>query len=296
MPEPAEVPDLVGLTVRIARRVGHENGFVVIGPNPDGPPLGALTWPGTWIVTAQDPAASTRLVRGERVVVHFKEEPGGGGTAGVLEPRRPSPSPLSVHEEAEVEAQTSTEAAETPAAVETEAGGASAERAAGTTGGSAMSLHDRLSGVLRRELGLLHELREAREELAIARDRVRMRLADLERQANEAEEHYRQALDEGEPQAGLLRDWAVRIRARIEEVESAASDLEAAEASMVERIRHAERDIEDFRVLQPQIIARVAAARTAGLGREVFETLSDALSYVEIALAAGGSPMTGTGG
>ena len=285
MPEPAEVPDLVGLTVRIARRIGHENGFVVIGPDADGPPLGALTWPGTWIVTSQDPAAGTRLVRGERVVVRFRQEPG-GGTAGVREPRRPSPSPLSAREEAEVEAETSTEAAETPAEVETEAGGASAERAAGTTGGSGMSLHDRLSGILRRELGLLHELRKAREELAVVQDRVRIRLADLEHQANVAEEHYRQALDEGDPQAGLLRDWPVRIRARIEELMAAASDLEATEASIVERIRHAERDIEDFRVLQPQIIARVAAARTAGLGREVFETLSDALSYVEIALAA----------
>jgi len=281
MLEPAEVPDFVGLTVRIARRVGHEYGFVVTGPDLDGPPLGALTWPGTWIVTDQDPAAGTLLARGERVMVRFEEEPG-GGTAGVREPRRPSPSPLSVHEEADIEP-----AAEVETAVEaeTEADEAPAERAAGT-GGPSMSLNDRLSAVLQRELGLLRELRAAEAELAVVQGRVRMRLADLDQQASEAQEHYCQALDEGDPQAEALRDWPVRIRARIEEIKAAASDLAATEESLLERIRHAERDIEDFRVLQPQIVARVAAARTAGLGREVFETLSDALSYVEIALAA----------
>lgn len=60
----------------------------------------------------------------------------------------------------------------------------------------------------------------------------------------------------------------------------------ATEAGLLERIRRAENDIEDFRTLQPQIIARVAAARSAGLGREIFETLVDALSYIDIALAA----------
>ena len=149
-----------------------------------------------------------------------------------------------------------------------------------------MSLNERLSAVLRSQLGLLRELREAQQELAVVQGRVRMRLADLEQQAGEAQEHYRQALDEGDPQAEALEDWPVRIQARIEELKTAASDLEATEASVLARIQHAERDIEDFRILQPQIIARVAAARTAGLGRDVFETLADALSYVEIALGA----------
>ena len=105
MPQMAEVPGLVGLTVRQAGRVGHEHGFVVIGPDQDGPPLGALTWPGTWLVTAQDPAAGTRRARGDRVVVLF-EEVSGGGTAGDREPRRPLPSPLSAEAAAEPEAET----------------------------------------------------------------------------------------------------------------------------------------------------------------------------------------------
>jgi hypothetical protein len=167
-------------------------------------------------------------------------------------------------------------------------------------GGLGVSLNERLSVVLQSQLGLLRELREAQGELALVQGRVRMRLADLEQQVSEAQEHYRQAVDEGDPQAEALQDWPVRIQARIEELKTAASDPEATEASVLARIQHAERDIEDFRILQPQIIARVAAARTAGLGRDVFETLSDALSYVEIALGAAESedlngPLRGTG-
>ena len=149
-----------------------------------------------------------------------------------------------------------------------------------------MSLNDRLEGVLARQLDLMRELHRSKEELALAHSRVRMRLADLEQQASEAREHYRQAVDEGDPQAEALEDWPVRIEARIEELTAAAADLAATEASLLERIRRAENDIEDFRTLQPQIVARVAAARSAGLGREIFETLADALSYIDIALAA----------
>ncbi|ROP37706.1 PASTA domain-containing protein [Saccharothrix texasensis] len=69
----AEVPHLVGLTVPRAREAGHAAGVVVTSRDPDGPPLGALTWPGTWIVTAQDPAAGRRVRRGAPVVIDFEE-------------------------------------------------------------------------------------------------------------------------------------------------------------------------------------------------------------------------------
>jgi hypothetical protein len=77
---PVEVPHLVGLTVPAARWAGHEVGLVVTATNPDGPPLGALTWPGTWIVTAQRPAASTRLERGDTVAIEFTRQPDTPGT------------------------------------------------------------------------------------------------------------------------------------------------------------------------------------------------------------------------
>jgi len=87
-----EVPDLIGLTVADARHAGHHAGLVVVSADPDGPPLGSLTWPGTWVVTAQHPMPATRLDRWDNVVIDFREVRGGGG-AGDREPRRPWPAP-----------------------------------------------------------------------------------------------------------------------------------------------------------------------------------------------------------
>lgn len=84
------VPLLVGLAVREARNVGHRSGVVVTSADVDGPPLGALTWPGTWIVTAQRPIAGSRLERWSTVVIEFEKHPGGGGP-GDPGPRAPFP-------------------------------------------------------------------------------------------------------------------------------------------------------------------------------------------------------------
>ena len=86
------VPSLVGMTVNEARSAGHHRSVVVTSADVDGPPLSALTWPGTWIVTAQRPIAGSHVERGSTVVIEFKERPGGGG-AGDREPRVPLPEP-----------------------------------------------------------------------------------------------------------------------------------------------------------------------------------------------------------
>src|ERR1039457_819530 len=87
-----EVPDLVGMTVVDARHAGHEAGLVVISADPDGTPLGGLTWPGIWIVPAQHPVWATVLHRWDNVVIEFEELRGGMG-AGDREPRITLPDP-----------------------------------------------------------------------------------------------------------------------------------------------------------------------------------------------------------
>jgi len=87
----AEVPDLRGLVVNAARETGHAVGLVVTSSDLDGPPLGALTWPGRWVVIEQTPRPGTTIRRGDTVTIQFVEDP--GGIAGVREPRRPSPNP-----------------------------------------------------------------------------------------------------------------------------------------------------------------------------------------------------------
>jgi hypothetical protein len=83
------VPDLVGLLVQDA---GHEAAVVVVvAADVDGPPLGALAWPGLWVVTAQDPEPGTEVGKWENVRVTFRRAD--GGEAGDREPRLPLPIP-----------------------------------------------------------------------------------------------------------------------------------------------------------------------------------------------------------
>lgn len=79
---------LVGMRVQSARETGHRAGVVVVSADIDGPPLGALTWPGVWHVTAQRPAPGTRVRRWDNVVISFTET--GGGSAGDPEHNRGS--------------------------------------------------------------------------------------------------------------------------------------------------------------------------------------------------------------
>jgi hypothetical protein len=101
------VPMLVGMTVADARQAGHQARLVVVSADVDGPPLRALTWPGTWIVTTQRPAAGTWLPGGENVVIEFRELPG-GEAAGDREPRTPLPDPGALTAEMESPDQTDT--------------------------------------------------------------------------------------------------------------------------------------------------------------------------------------------
>jgi len=147
-----------------------------------------------------------------------------------------------------------------------------------------MKLEDRLGRVLQRQFEMIEELRRARADVATVRSGLQMRIASLEQQELDARKHYAAAAADGDPQAEALRDWPDRARARIEELKASVDDMAAAEQRVVERIQAAEQDVEDFRLLQPQLVARVAAARNAGVGREVYDTLNDALNYVELAL------------
>jgi hypothetical protein len=87
--EAVRVPDLVGLTVPAARKVAWDAGVVIAAEDPDGPPLSSLTWPGVWVVTAQQPASGSVLRRRGSVVVDFRKRP--GEETGNREPRRPLP-------------------------------------------------------------------------------------------------------------------------------------------------------------------------------------------------------------
>lgn len=91
--EEVEVPDVVGQTVSVARQIAAEAGLTLGAEDPDGSPLAALTWPGVWVVVAQDPAPGSPMRRKGTMAVQFVQAT--GEAAGVREPRRP-PTPIDV--------------------------------------------------------------------------------------------------------------------------------------------------------------------------------------------------------
>jgi len=65
------VPDVVGLPFHIGRDVAGDAGVTLANPDPDGPPIGALAWPGLYYITSQRPAAGTTLYRWDSVAVEI---------------------------------------------------------------------------------------------------------------------------------------------------------------------------------------------------------------------------------
>ncbi|HVC14049.1 MAG TPA: hypothetical protein VND62_04230 [Acidimicrobiales bacterium] len=96
-PQPVVVPAFVGLSIQSACGLADSADVVLTSGRADGPPLGALTWPGTWVVTGQDPPAGAFVERGAWVVISFESR--GGGDAGDREPREPGPPERRVEEE-----------------------------------------------------------------------------------------------------------------------------------------------------------------------------------------------------
>jgi PASTA domain len=89
------VPNVVGLSWDGARRTLQRARLVAVGADPDGPPLAAIGWP-SGVVIDQKPVAGTALAPSSPVTLWIAD--GGGGSAGVREPRRPNPPPRSATE------------------------------------------------------------------------------------------------------------------------------------------------------------------------------------------------------
>ena len=90
--ESVTVPSVLGLHIRDAEQVAYQAGLKLAQPDPDGPPLAALTWPDDYWITGQTPPAGTKLWRWDPLVVDWSPVPGGDGP-NVREPLRPTPTP-----------------------------------------------------------------------------------------------------------------------------------------------------------------------------------------------------------
>ncbi len=77
------VPDVVGMPYHVGRDLAAEAGVSLANPDPDGPPIGALAWPGLFYITSQHPAAGTEVHRWDSVVIDIVEH-GGAHSSAVL--------------------------------------------------------------------------------------------------------------------------------------------------------------------------------------------------------------------
>ena len=89
--DPVVVPDVVGMIFGIGRDVASEAGVTLANPDPDGPPIGALAWPGIFVITRQDPEPDTTLNRWDSVRVWVRADE---TSSSVERPTTPPPPPV----------------------------------------------------------------------------------------------------------------------------------------------------------------------------------------------------------
>jgi hypothetical protein len=63
------VPKLVGMAFHDARDLVAEIGVALANPDPDGPPIGALAWPGLFYVATQSPQPGADISPGDSIRV-----------------------------------------------------------------------------------------------------------------------------------------------------------------------------------------------------------------------------------
>lgn len=83
------VPDVVGIPFHVGRDVAAGAGVTLANPDPDGPPISALAWPGLYYIVRQEPAPGTQLREWDSVRIEVVKH----GDAPDREPAVPRSSP-----------------------------------------------------------------------------------------------------------------------------------------------------------------------------------------------------------
>jgi hypothetical protein len=65
------VPDVVGLPFHVGRDIAAEFGVSLANPDPDGPSIGSLAWPGLFYITSQNPRPGAEVYRWDSVTVEI---------------------------------------------------------------------------------------------------------------------------------------------------------------------------------------------------------------------------------
>ncbi|MFE7845722.1 hypothetical protein ACFUTX_11100 [Microbacterium sp. NPDC057407] len=83
------VPDVVGLPFHVGRDIAADAGVTLANPDPDGPPIGALAWPGLYYITSQSPGAGAKAYRWDSVAVEIIAHGEADSSAAWIQPEQP---------------------------------------------------------------------------------------------------------------------------------------------------------------------------------------------------------------
>lgn len=64
-----EVPQVVGRPFHVGRDLAEAAGVTLANTDPDGPPIGALAWPGLFYIATQDPPPGASLLEHDSVTI-----------------------------------------------------------------------------------------------------------------------------------------------------------------------------------------------------------------------------------
>jgi hypothetical protein len=84
------VPDVVGMPFHVGRDVAADAHVALASPDPDGPSINSLAWPGLFYIVRQDPIAGAALYEWDSVEVEIVAH----GEAPDREPAPPRHPPL----------------------------------------------------------------------------------------------------------------------------------------------------------------------------------------------------------
>lgn len=93
------VPNVVGMLFHVGRDIAVDSGVTLANPDPDGPPIAALAWPGLFYITWQEPPAGSELNQWDSVRVEVIEH--GSSQNGAMTQVPSAPPALVAHAQTE---------------------------------------------------------------------------------------------------------------------------------------------------------------------------------------------------
>lgn len=86
------MPDVVGLPFHVGRDVATDARVALANPDPDGPPIASIAWPGAFVIVRQHPAAGALVHEWDSVAIEVQRDDAGADPTPARSPAAPRPT------------------------------------------------------------------------------------------------------------------------------------------------------------------------------------------------------------